>query len=397
MVVAGSMWQIPLVLKLRQLGLAVLVVNLYEDSPAFRYADYLEVVDILDLERCLKIATSYDVDAVCSDQSDIAVPTVAYISEKLGLQSIGADLAKKCTNKYMMREHCSSIGIKSPAYQYCSDFSQLQNFYDEVCDDIVVKPLDSNSSRGVFVVREKETLRNIYERVISISRADKALLAEEYIEGTEFTVDGIVIKDRHYSLATSRKKHYTYNSTIAYELFFTFDSAEYDYNELKGVNDRILSSLRLPDGTLSHAEYKYHQGVFKLIEFAARGGGNLLSSRIVPYVSGFDNYHYYLNSLLGEEVRFSKPSPEKHQNNCAVIRFFDITKEGQVCKIHGESILKSSCEVTDYKFNFSVGDYVTYADNDAARIGFYIAVSDDEKKLRSLMDCIENQVSIEVE
>lgn len=64
-------------------------MNLYEDSPAFKVADYHEVADILDKERCLEIAKKYNVDAIISEECDIAMPTIAYVAEKMGITIIG--------------------------------------------------------------------------------------------------------------------------------------------------------------------------------------------------------------------------------------------------------------------------------------------------------------------
>ena len=109
MVIAGGDWQIELIKKAKQMGNYVICSNLYEDSPAFPYADACEVADVLDKERNLEIAKKYMPDAVISDQSDIAVPTVAYLNEKLGLRGIGTERADIFTDKSVMRKFCKEI------------------------------------------------------------------------------------------------------------------------------------------------------------------------------------------------------------------------------------------------------------------------------------------------
>lgn len=73
MVVAGGNWQVELVKKAKSMGHYVICSNLYEDSPAFPYAEACEVADVLDKEKNLEIAKKYQPDAVLSDQSDIAI------------------------------------------------------------------------------------------------------------------------------------------------------------------------------------------------------------------------------------------------------------------------------------------------------------------------------------
>lgn len=104
MVIPGAYAQIPLIKNLKLQGYKVVCVNPYENSPAFEYADYSEQFDIMDVENCIGVAKKYNVCAVLSDEGDIAMPSVATISETLPLPSIGSNLARLYTNKEMMRE-----------------------------------------------------------------------------------------------------------------------------------------------------------------------------------------------------------------------------------------------------------------------------------------------------
>ena len=397
MVVAGSRWQIPLVLKIKSMGFRVLVINPLEDSPAFDYADHYELIDIRDLDRCLDAAVKYNVAAVCSDQSDIAVLTVAYIAEKMSLTGLNYEMSQQCTNKFLMREHCARMGYPSTKYEYCDTPQKLQNFFHNSAGKIIVKPLNSNSSRGVIIADDESLLAPAFNKAIDYTYGDSAVLAEEYIEGPEFTVDGIVIQGRHFSLATSIKKHYKHNPNIAYELFFSYSSNVFNYEKLRGLNNSILESLYLPDGTLTHSEYKFSEGTFRLIEYAARGGGNLLSSSIVPYLSGFDNYSYHIGSRVQSAIPSQIPTIDQYSSRCAVLRFLDLDIEGTVREIQGADFLDDAPEIIQYRFNFAVGDRIKKPDSDALRFGFYIAVAENEEALKHIMYKVEEEILIKVE
>ncbi len=60
MVVAGGSWQCPIVKTAKEMGHYVICTNLYEDSPAFKYADAGLVANVLDKEGNLEIAKEYD-------------------------------------------------------------------------------------------------------------------------------------------------------------------------------------------------------------------------------------------------------------------------------------------------------------------------------------------------
>ena len=119
MVIAGGDWQIELIKQAKKMGHYVICSNLYEDSPAFAYADACEVANVLDKEKNLEIARKYKPDAVISDQSDIAVPTVAYLNEQLGLKGIGTELANLFTDKSLQRDYCRKHDIAIPDFKLC--------------------------------------------------------------------------------------------------------------------------------------------------------------------------------------------------------------------------------------------------------------------------------------
>ena len=396
MVLAGTYWQIPVIEKIRQMGFHSLVVNLYEDSPAFAYADYHEVGDILNKEQCLSIAKKYHVDAVLSEECDIAMPTVAYIAEQLHLPSLSCELAELYTNKYKMRTFGETHHLPTPHYRMCHDVDEVTQFRTETGTPIIIKPLDANSSRGVFLVDEHTThLDKLFDEALSFSKIEKAVLAEQYIYGTEFTVDGIVLGDGHHCLAISEKKHYPHNKNIAYELFFSLDNDRFDYDMLRATNDRFVNLSGLPAGCLTHAEYKFMDGQYYLIEIAARGGGNLISSHIVPIMSGVDNYRCLINTCTGTPDDTTLRTSDIPHARCAVLYFFDTPGQGGVVsRIEGEDFLKSSPQVIKYKLNFAVGDRIEKAANDAKRIGFYLAYAESRDELRALMEAINEKIKI---
>ena len=128
MVVAGGAWQCPIVRLAKSKGHFVVCTNLYPDSPAFAYADVGVVANVLDREKNLAIARQYRPDAVLTAQSDIAVPTVAYVAEQMGLKGIGLEMANRFTNKYTMREFTSRSGFPSPRFRKCYTEEQAVDF-----------------------------------------------------------------------------------------------------------------------------------------------------------------------------------------------------------------------------------------------------------------------------
>lgn len=394
MVIAGSKWQIPITKKIKSMGHLPYVVNLYEDSPAFEFAEKSGVMDILDKKTCLEFAEQNNVDAVLSEECDIAMPTVAYIADSLDLPSQSADIIPLFTNKFAMREFCMAHGLKSPEYRKCASLPEAIEFFKSVNGKIIIKPLDANSSRGVYTITCEEELLSCFDKAMSYSKVEKCVLAERYIEGTEFTVDGIKTPDKHFSLAISEKKHYPHNKNIAYELYFSHKNPNFDYEKLRGINDEYVNLSGLPFG-LTHAEYKCENGEFYLIEIAARGGGNLISSDIVPVMSGIDNYEYLIDCSIGNAENKDFVIDENLSDRCCVLHFFDAPADGGIVEaVEGTEILDNHPGIVTWELNFKRGDYIEKAADDSKRIGFYIAYADSDAGLRQLMSEIESSFKI---
>lgn len=395
MVIPGAAAQIPIIKRIKELGYRVVCVNPYEDSPAFPYADDTEQYDILNVPDCILVAKKYKVCAVISDECDIAMPTVAAVSEELGLPSIGSRLARLYTNKREMRAFSKKHGFPCPAYMQCSSLKDAKEFFSSLdVPKMIMKPLDSNSSRGVYTITNQDELEEHFKQSLAFSRSEHAVLCEEFIEGTEFTIDGIMLNGKHYSLAISKKRHYEHHQNIACELYFSHFDPQFDYEQLRKQNDIYVETSELPFG-FTHAEYKYNGKQFVLIEIGARGGGNYISSHVVPAMTGLDNYKLLIEHTLKEEQRDGYSLDPAFAERCCVLKFFDVdaANAGRVVReIQGEEILKNHPNVLLYRFNFEVGDVIDIAEDDSKRIGFYIAYGNTREELDTFMKKVETEV-----
>lgn len=392
LVLPGSQWQVPIVKKIKSMGYDVIAVNPYENSPAFPHADVCIQSDIFKQENYLNQVRNLHPAAVLSDECDIATELVADLADKLGIRSQTIPMAQLYTNKVKMREFLQAHNLPCPAFKICHTIDDAIAFYRNLNQQIIIKPIDSNSSHGVFTIHNEQELREHFAEAQLFSRTDKAVICEQYICGTEFTVDGIKTEHGHVCLAVSEKKHYSYNENVAYELFFSHDNPKYDYNRIREINDQYVNLSGLPFG-LTHAEYKYENGEFYLIEIGARGGGNLISAEIVPCMSGYDNYEALIKMALSESIEKVPVVDEKLKKRCAVLEFFDAPGDGgKVSRIDGEDFLKNNPHILSYQFNFKVGDTILPAVCDTARIGFYIAYAENREDLLGLMQAIKQKV-----
>ena len=392
----GSKAQLPLINKLLNSGYDVSVISYYKDSPAFEMVENAAVANMADWQECLKIARSFSPDALITAETDIVVPTMAYVAEKLDLPGIGVEMAQLFTNKYYMRDYCKKNGFVYPQYYLCTDKTAALKAYDDFGSKMIIKPVNAYGSRGVFTIETKEDIQKYFDYSSRSSIGNNNVVLEEYIDGPEFTVDGIKTQAGHTSLAISKKDHYDQAENVANSLIFTNYCKEYDYLVLADYNNRIIENTGLEFG-LTHVEYKYHDGQYYLIEMAARGGGTGISTLIEPWVSGVDVYDYLIHMSLGENINRKVSSDKSCNERCATLNFLDIPHEGTIINIHGVDTMKRYQQICNWLIRPMVGDKVKYAQDDADRVGFYTVLADSYIELENIVNDIKNNVWVEVE
>lgn len=397
LVLPGTMWQLGLVDKIKEMGNNVYVVNPAPDSPAFSHADGFLQSDIFDKPAVIKYAKEMGVSAIMSDECDIAMNLVAELGREFNLPTLDEETAALFTDKFLMREFCKGHGIPHPQYILCKTPDDAIGLLREIGRPIIIKPLDSNASHGVFKCSNENEVKEKFFESMSFSRTEKSVLAERYIEGTEFTIDSVKTPTAHYPLAISEKKHFSHNNSIANELLFSHTNSKYDYDELRKVNNYFVNNTHLKFG-FTHAEYKFENGIYYLIEIAARGGGNMISSVITQYMSGYDTYKYLVECATGNIEEMSFSIQPKCMDRVAVLKFFSTPNGGgRVLAVEGVDFLENNPCIPAYRFNFNIGDKLEDAVSDSARIGFYIATCENMSILKDLMAEIEDKVKIVVE
>lgn len=394
LVLPGTKWQVELVKKIKEKGHKVIVVNPATDSPCFKYADNYLQSDIFDKKAVITFGKDNKINAILSDECDIAMNLIAELGLEFKVPTISPAMASLYTDKFRMREFSKSIGLEYPQYCICKTVQEAIEFQKKLGKPIIIKPTDSNASHGVFKCSGEKEIKKHFFDSLSFSRINKSVLAEQYINGTEFTIDGIKTPKGHYTLAISEKKHFDHNPNIANELYFTHSNPKFDYEDLKRVNDRFVNESNLVFG-FTHAEYKFENGKFYLIEIAARGGGNMISSCITQYMSGYDTYSYLIDCSIGEIKEKEFKIPKSYTNRACVLKFFDSPNGGgKVKRIKGIEFLENHPDIKYFHFNFKIGDKIEDALNDSARIGYYIACCQSVETLNALIEEVKKNVLI---
>jgi biotin carboxylase len=390
LVIPGGKYQLPLIAKTKARGFRVACADRSPDCEGAGIADHFFQIGLNRREELLQMAVNLKPVAIATDQTDAGVAVVAWLTGCLGLPGIGIRNADLYTQKHRMREFGVLHGFTTPKYQVCESFEQCVAAAALVGYPVVIKPTDSQSSKGVHRIDNPKQLELRFNDAAQHATDGKVVI-EQYLDGPEFTVEGFMTQSGHQTLAISQKKHYRNAPMVARSLEYCPDSAFFDYELLRKTHDSWVNESGLPFG-MTHAEYKYADNAFQLIEIAARGGGTQISSDIVPWVSGIDYQQLYLDAAIGRTV---PGIPEPLADRCALLEFFDIPL-GRITAIKGCDEARSLPGVISVVLMRKSGDNNQDVSDDTTRPGYFIIGTNDRQSLTDLRDKVLNTIRLQV-
>ena len=389
-VIGGGPNQLGLVNAAKRMGYQALVTDVNENPPARAISDFYERIDTRDASSNLEAAIKHDICAVVTDQTDVAVPTVAYVAESMGLPGIGYDLALKFTNKYVMRSHLAGAFKSSiPAYHFFKSPADAETFLVDAGarrDEWIIKPHTSQGSKGVARLGTDDDAGLIWDAYIEANY--NGILVEEFIPGEEYSVEAFVCDGEVHNVAVTKKMHYSTNQCLDYRNTYLGDVDAGIESDLYQLNAKIIRHLGLPFGA-THAEYMVQEsGSIYLMEIAARGGGGNISAKIVPYLTNFNPTESILMCALGMKPLLAISD---YKQRYAILRFFDF-EPGRVRSIDIGNIPEKW--LLHFELNLKVGDTIAPLKDSRDRTGYFINIGDTPDEALEREKTINTRVSV---
>ena len=363
-VLAGGIWQYCLVSYLKTVGYYVVVVN-----PAItdttKLADHHILCDVKDEATIINEIGKFQPAFICSDQSDVTPRLVARISRHFGLPCNSVEAVELFLDKLKMFLYAESQGIDMPCTIPVDGKSKLS------CFPSVIKPADSNSSKGFAIVYDQASVE---EAVANAAQHSKQVIAQSYVPGRQVTLDGFCSGGKHRTLAAA---------SIGFCREGIINSVRYPFvdpivGELIAMNDRYVKNSGLDFG-ITHAEYRYNEDKTVLLEIAARGGGSGTSSILTPWVTGISMYDLLVRSLQGQQINLNELEVKQRH---AWLEYFEFPTgvahgdlERAMCRV------KQIPCVAEFKFNFRLHEKLAPATTGQQRHGLVMLLGDCRDEL----------------
>ena len=324
-IIGASYLQLPLIEKAKEMGYTTHVFAWAANDVGEKAADYFYPISIVEKEEILTKCREIGICGICSIASDLAMVTVSYVAEALGLPGNTVQATAKSTNKHLMRRAFAENGDPSPASILVDDTTNLSRL--RLSYPVIVKPTDRSGSRGIFQLSDSSGLSEAVRSAMEQGFEKKALI-EEYAQGQEYSVEYISYQGKHHFLAMTKK--FTTGAPHFIETGH-LEPAPVDEKTLervKAIVTHALDSLELTNGA-SHSELKIAEdGTIRIIEIGGRMGGDCIGSDLVRLSTGVDFVRAVIDVALG-----IRPVIEKQTGGAAAVRFIFSQKDVEVLNI----------------------------------------------------------------
>lgn len=389
MIVGASVLQLPAILKAKEMGLDVAVVDYNPQAVGIPYADEYFNASTMDEDAVSAAAARFRPDGIMTLATDMPMRGVAKASERLGLHSISYETACKATDKYEMIKAFKAYGVPSPWYHVVDSYEELEALEGKVSFPCIIKPTDNAGSHGVAKVFNFEELLANYEYSHSSSRHGKVIV-EEYLDGPEVSVEVMVVDGDVHILQITDK--ITTGAPHFVEMGHTQPSrltADVQ-QKIREVAEAACESLGLDKGP-AHVEMKVTPHGPVMIELGARMGGDNITTHLVPLSTGIDMVGATIKVALGED-----PDVTPVLDRGSAIRYFEAAY-GTITAIENVDEAERIPGVRQITFTKGIGEASTPVRSSNDRLGFVIAQGATAEDAVQACEAVLRAVKISIE
>ncbi len=374
-------------LKLR--GYYTVLIDYFAFPPAKIDADEHIQESTLDKEKVLGIAKEKNASLVISTCIDHANVTACYVAEKLKLPApYSYEIAISVTNKEIMKEKMVRNGIPTAKHIVVNE-KKLYNA-KELNFPVIVKPTDSNSSKGVRKANNPTELGIFLDSAIKISR-NKTAVIEEYVDGIEIGADFFIQnKEATVLMTRERQKLVVDNENPVQQIqgsYFPADLTIENLKNLKILAERIAEVFALDNTPLLIQAILKDDNIY-ILEFAPRVSGGE-GHNIIKLRTGFDIIDSAVNSFLGLPVKLDFNYGKDYYSDV-----FIYAKPGLFDKITGYEELMEDKTIEFFHLFKVPGTEIGTDISSNNRIGSFLVKSETKEELSEKIKKSLNKIEV---
>lgn len=299
LILGAGIYQVPLIEKCKERGYSTVVVSPVGDYPGIELADEFVECDTTDTQRVLSIAHGHSVCGVTTTGTDVCIPTMAVITNQLGLNGPRPSDALVVSSKTKFREFLKRNELNCPNYKACHSLDEVQCFCKKHSGKVVIKPDDASGSRGVTIVyanADCDHIESAYYAAKEHSRHGLVCI-ESFIPGVEVGGDAFAIAGK-LEFITITEKHM--EGTVVKGHSLPNPIMQTREKEIIEALQLVVEKLGYQNGPLNF-DLMIGPDKVTVLEMGLRNGGNGIPE-IVKYCYGIDLHEMAIDYAVGQPI-----------------------------------------------------------------------------------------------
>lgn len=375
-----------IIARAKAMGLYVVGIDPCADAIAKDDCDAFEVVGGLDLIRTIAVCHKYDIKAIVTAATDKPLKMMASVAEKLGYPFYSVRTAIWSTDKFLMKQRFMEGGVPCAKGRIITSIDEANDMvYPVIC-----KPRDNSGSRGVKLCRNMSELEASMAEALDNSHLS-SVLVEEFIEGREFSIEGIHYNGKSEVIQFTEKRttEFPYNVELGHKQPANLIDEQRD--AIREIVEKIGKAMHF-ENCPSHTELKINdRGIF-VIETSPRLGGDYITSTLTPLSTGVNLEDQLLHIALGEKVDTTTGRVNKASGVC----FFSYP-EGEVKAIdpilaNSQQLMASCPGMHNFELKLKEGDHINKITSSLNRYGQFIVDGESREEVDELIEKYENKI-----
>ncbi|WP_447766521.1 ATP-grasp domain-containing protein [Aeromonas veronii] len=301
-----------------------------------------------------------------------------------GFKSNDQSKSQARRNKFDMALALMESGVPHAKFYLSDNAEDIVDWsiHNGICD-VVVKPIMSFATDGVFFCRGPEQLRENAQKLLGSKdysgNYNNKILAQELLYGDEFVVDSVSMDGKHYVVNIFRYEKY---EVLGVPLYRTMKSESVnDHPELCSYIGKCLDALGISYGP-SHSEVIMTNKGPRLVETGARMHGGL-GPVLVEMTNSVSLIDLSIASRLDSVQFIKETSMPPRLDGYAVEYFLSAGKTGIVVENRVESQSKTLPSYYHHSCNISCGEPIKQTVDLVTTIGRVVLFNKDKATLEN--------------
>lgn len=390
MILGAGLSQLSAIQRAVDMGFYVITVDYLPENIGHRFSHQFVNCSTVDKEKVLKVAIDLDIEGIVTFASDVATPTMGFVSEQLGLPGASLRVAETLSDKGRFRIFQKEHELNSPNFVKGQRLEDIEDQISSLSPPLVFKPVDTSGSRGVSRLDQIDhnNCSKFFEYARTYSRS-KTVCVEEFIEGTEVGGDAFLLNGKLAFVAVTHKHMKGYVVT----------GHSLPTNISLGDKKRVCSEIVANCLAVGYTEGPLNFDVMVsperavILEMSPRLGGNGIPM-IIQRGTGNDLIATSLNHSLGLNVEFG--SKRESITPCGSW-IFGSDYAGILEGIATNEELRASIpEVFEYITNFHIGDEVPAFVHNGNSLGYILFDFPPRGNYNEIVDRIKYSLQLKV-